>query len=234
MMSTEFWYMFQTSDLCSRLARGTLKREGPAPKAAFAGEPKESGMFCHDCFGGTAPTGAAKPKAERASYGRRDDPEAVPARKRDRTEGRATIPDSEHKSGGTRHEVTRDGFEHRAGTSTTGSSQLACADTMTTQSTAACMKRSAQSHPKSSAGPSGATIRHSPIQHHEGKANSPRQKIQPICAATFHHPADESRFLPATAAASRGKGPNPWLISPHVQFSRISQRCIAFASSGLP
>lgn len=92
-MSTEFWYMFETSDLCSRFARGTLKREGPAPKAAFAGEPKESGMFAMIVLEGPQPTRTAKPEAERASAGRRDDPEAVPARRRERTEGCARIPD---------------------------------------------------------------------------------------------------------------------------------------------
>lgn len=60
MMSTEFWYMFESSDFCSRFARGTRKREGPAPKAAFVGEPKESGSLAMIVLGGPQPTRAAK------------------------------------------------------------------------------------------------------------------------------------------------------------------------------
>ena len=69
MMSTEFWYMCETSDFCSRFARGTLKREGPAPKAAFAEEPKESGLFATIVLEGPQPRGVAK--AERRACVRR-------------------------------------------------------------------------------------------------------------------------------------------------------------------
>ena len=106
MMSTEFWYMFETSDFCSRFARGTLKREGPAPKAAFVEEPKESGIFGMIVLEGPQPGGEAKPEAELASAGRRNAPEAVPVRIRDRTEVSARIPDSGYMCDVTRLAVT--------------------------------------------------------------------------------------------------------------------------------
>jgi len=58
---------------------GTQGQGARAPAAAFAGEPKESGMLAMIVLEGPQPAAAAKPEAERASAGRRDDPEAVPA-----------------------------------------------------------------------------------------------------------------------------------------------------------
>jgi len=108
------------------LRAGHLKREGPAPKAAFVGEPKESGLFAKIVLEGPQPTRAAKPEAEHASAGRRDDPEAVPARRRDRTEGRTRIPDWGCRTGESGLTVTRAGIRYQAWASATGPSPCEC------------------------------------------------------------------------------------------------------------